>query len=185
MTRVSSAEYLRLERLSETKSEYRNGAMVPMPRQNYRHCLIVTNLISEISQQLKHRPEEVYPGNLRIHALATGLYTYADLTVASSPRLEDEEQDTLLNPTLIIEILSPSTEAYDRGKEFEHYDTIESLAEYVLVSQDTPRVEQYVRQDGGRWLFTATSGLDAKVVLPSISCELALAEIYDKVPFGT
>jgi Uma2 family endonuclease len=183
--RISPEEYLVIERRAETKSEYRDGEMVSMPRQNYRHSLIVANLLGELSQQLKHRPDEVYPSTLRIHALATGLYTYPDVMVASSPQLEDEEQDTLLNPTLIIEVLSPTTEAYDRGKKFEHYDTIESLAEYVLVSQTAPRVEQFVRQEGGHWLFTATSGLDARVLFPSIGCELALAEIYHKVSLET
>lgn len=102
------------------------------------------------------------------------------------PRFEDETLDTLLNPRLIVEVLSPTTEAYDRGKKFEHYRTIDSLAEYVLVAQDEPRVEQFLRQDGhrGQWLLTSTSGLDGAVSLSSIEAELALAEIYDKVDLG-
>ena len=87
-------------------------------------------------------------------------------------------------PTLIIEVLSPSSEAYDRGKKFEHYRSIESFVEYLLVSQDEPRIEQYLRQPAGRWLFTAVAGLDATIALPSIQCELALAELYDRVPLG-
>lgn len=112
----------------------------------------------------------------------TGLFTYPDVVVVcGEPRLADEHLDTLLNPTLLIEVLSPSTEAYDRGKKFEHYRTIESLAEYLLVAQDEPRIEQFVRQPDGHWLFTAIAGLPATILLPSIRCELSLSEVYDKV----
>jgi Uma2 family endonuclease len=136
-----------------------------------------------LSRELKPQPCEVYPSDMRVRVSATGLYTYPDVVVVcGEPRLEDDEQDTLLNPSLIIEVLSPSTESYDRGKKFEHYRTLESLVEYLLVAQDEPRVEQFVRQPGGTWLFTATSGRDAVVHLPSLGCSLALAEIYDKVP---
>jgi Uma2 family endonuclease len=183
--RISAEEYLEIERRAETKSEYLDGEVFAMTGVSRRHSLITTNLVRLLSQRLIDGPCEVYSSDLRIHIPGTGLYTYPDLAVAcGEPAFEDQEIDTLLNPTLIIEILSPTTEAYDRGKKFEHYDTIESLAEYVLVSQDTPRVEQYVRQDGGHWLFTATSGLDGKVVHPSIGCELVLAEVYHKVRFG-
>lgn len=183
--RISPEEYLEIERHAATRSEYLDGEIFAMTGGSFGHNIIVANLVGELRQQLKGRSCMVAPSDLRVHLPATGLYTYPDVVaICGEPRFKDEVFDTLLNPTLIIEVLSPTTEAYDRGKKFEHYDTIESLAEYVLVSQDTPRVEQYVRQDGGRWLFTATSGLDGKVALPSIGCELALAEIYDKVPFG-
>jgi Uma2 family endonuclease len=183
MTRISPEEYLELERHAETRSEYLEGEVFAMTGGSFGHNVIVGNLVGELRQQLKGRSCTVSPSDLRVHIPATGLYTYPDVVaVCGEPRFGDREIDTLLNPILIIEILSPTTEAYDRGKKFEHYDTIESLAEYVLVSQETPRVEQYVRQDGGHWLFTATSGLDGKVVLPSVGCELSLAEIYHKVP---
>jgi Uma2 family endonuclease len=184
-TRISPEEYLEIERRAESRNEYFDGEIFAMTGGSLRHNIIVANLVGELRQQLRDRTCMVAPSDLRVHIPATGLYTYPDVVaVCGEPRLEDRAADTLLNPTLIIEVLSPTTEAYDRGKKFEHYDTIESLAEYVLVSQDTPRVEQYLRQDGGRWLFTATSGLDGKVVLPSIGCDLILAEIYHKVPLG-
>jgi Uma2 family endonuclease len=182
---LSAEEYLEIERHSEIKSEYLDGEIFAMTGATRRHNLITTNLVREVSQSLLDRPCEVYSSDLRVHIPSTGLYTYPDLAVVcGEPRFEDGEVDTLLNPTLIVEILSPTTEAYDRGKKFEHYDAIESLAEYVLVSQTSPRVEQYVRQAGAHWLFTATSGLSGRVVFPSINCELALAAIYHKLPAG-
>ena len=106
------------------------------------------------------------------------------VVVCGEPRFEDEELETLLNPTLLVEVLSPTTEAYDRGKKFEHYQTIPSLSEYLLVSQTAFRAEQFLRQDGNRWLFTAVTGLEGRIALPSIQCELVLAEVYDKVKLG-
>ncbi|HYU32809.1 MAG TPA: Uma2 family endonuclease [Thermoanaerobaculia bacterium] len=183
--RLSPQEYLDIERRAETKSEYLDGAMFAMTGVSRRHSLVTTNLTRELSQRLLDRPCEVHSSDLRVYIPATGLYTYPDLAVVcGEPQFEDDQElDTLLNPTLIVEVLSPTTEAYDRGKKFEHYDSIGSLAEYVLVSQTTPRVEQLVRQEGGHWLFTGTSGLDGKVILSSIGCELELAKIYHKVPF--
>ena len=104
--------------------------------------------------------------------------------VCGDPHLEDEHLDTLLNPTLIIEVLSPTSEAYDRGKKFEHYRSVESLVEYLLVAQDEPRIEQYLRQPAGRWLYAAVAGLDSVISLPTIQCELSLAEVYDRVELG-
>lgn len=185
-TRISPEEYLAIERRAEGRSEYLDGEMFAMTGGSFLHNIIVGNLVGELRQGLKGHSCTVVPSDLRVHIPATGLYTYPDVTVVcSEPRFEDHEVDTLLNPTLIVQVLSPTTEAYDRGKKFEHYGTIESLAEYVLVSQAAPRIEQFVRQDGGHWLFTATSGLDAKALFPSIGCEVALAEIYHKVPFGS
>ena len=183
---LTAEDYLALERASETKSEYLDGEMVEMTGASRWHNLIVMNVGAELRQQLKHRPCEVYSNDQRVRVPATGLYTYPDVVVAcGEPRFEDDSLETLLNTTLILEVLSPSTESYDRGKKFEHYRTIGSLAEYLLVSQDEILVEQFVRQSGaagGTWLFTATSGRDAVVHLPSLGCSLALAEIYDKVP---
>jgi Uma2 family endonuclease len=120
---------------------------------------------------------------MRVHVQATGLYTYPDGTVVcGEPSFDRADVDTLLNPTLIVEVLSPSTERYDRGQKFEHYRTLDSFAEYLLVSQDKLLVEQFVRQAGGTWLFTATAGQDGVVQLPSIGCTLVLSEVYDKVP---
>ena len=180
---LTPAEYLALERSAETKSEYLDGDMVAMPGSSREHNLIVTNLVGELHQLLKGRSDEVYPSDLRVWIPEKRKYTYPDVSVAcGEPRLQDEHGDNLLNPTLIIEVLSPGTESYDRGKKFEHYRSIESLAEYVLVSQYEWRVEQYVRQCDGSWLFTESTDPRSVVSLPSIGCELAMAEIYDKVP---
>jgi Uma2 family endonuclease len=180
---LTAEDYLAYERTAETKSEYLDGEIVAIPGASNEHNLIVVNVIGELRQQLKQRPWLLYPSDMRVRVSATGLYTYPDVVVVcGEPCFEDEKRDILLNPSLIIEVLSPSTESYDRGKKFEHYRTLESLAEYVLVAQEEPRVEQFVRQPGGTWLFTATSGRDAVVHLPSLGCSLALAEIYDKVP---
>jgi Uma2 family endonuclease len=182
---LTPEEYLVIERQSEIRSEYFDGEMFAMSGSSRKHNLIVTNLSREISSQLRGRPCETYTSDQRVHIPATGAYTYPDLVVAcGEPRFQDEQFDTLLNPTVIIEVLSPNTEAYDRGEKFENYQTIESLKEYVLVAQDKPRAEHYLRQDGNRWLLTAVSGLDARVSLPSIQCELALSEIYERIEFG-
>lgn len=182
---LSPQDYLALERQAEWKSEYLDGEMIAMTGASRRHSLIVANWIGELRQQLKRRTCEVHTNDLRVRVSASGLYTYPDvIVVCGEPRFEDDHVDTLLNPTLITEVLSPTTESYDRGKKFEHYRALESLSEYLLVAQDEPRVEQFLRQDGNHWLFTATAGLDATVTLSSIQCELALSEIYDKVAFG-
>lgn len=182
---LTPEDYLALERQAETKSEYLDGEMFAMMGGSLKHSLIVGNLVRELGSQLKKRPCQVFPSDLRVHTPATGLYTYPDvIVVCGEPRLQDEHQDTLLNPTVIIEVLSPTTEAYDRGKKFEHYRSIESLVEYLLVSQNEPHVEHYLRQDDNRWLFTETASLEASLGLPSIQCELALAEVYEKVVFG-
>lgn len=183
---LSPNEYLATERRSVTRSEYLDGEVFAMAGASRWHNLLVTNLTRELSQQLKARPCEVYSTDGRVYIPATGLYTYPDVVVVcGEPRFQDGEMDTLLNPILIVEVLSPNTEAYDRGEKFEHYQTIESLAEYVLVAQDRPRIDQYVRQDGGHWLLTAASSLEASLALPSIQCQLSLAEVYDKVDFAS
>ena len=182
---LTADDYLALDRASEIKSEYLDGEMVAMTGASESHNLIVLNVLGELRQQLKQRPCRVYPSDMRVHVPVTGLYTYPDGTVVcGEPRFEEIGGYTLLNPTLIVEVLSPSTEKYDRGKKFEHYRTLDSLAEYLLVSQDRFLVEQFVRQAGGAWLFTATGGRDGVVQLPSLGCTLALSEIYDKVPLS-
>lgn len=185
MPRLTPEEYLALERKADIKSEYVDGEMFAMSGASRWHNLITGNLTGELRTQLKGRPCESYPNDQRVHIPATGLYTYPDVVVVcGEPRFEDEQLDTLLNPRVLIEVLSPTTESYDRGKKFEHYQSIDSLAEYLLVDQTRARVEHYVRQDGNQWLLTVLEGLDATVTLPSIQCELALAEVYDKVVFG-
>jgi Uma2 family endonuclease len=120
---------------------------------------------------------------MRVKVAETGLYTYPDVTVVcGEPHFEDVQIDTLLNSTLIVEVLSPSTEAYDRGDKFQQYREIASLREYVLVSQLRPRVERFIRQEGG-WLMVESRGIEATISLEAIDCELRLSEVYDRVTF--
>lgn len=180
--RITPEEYLAVERQAAYKSEYFNGEMFAMSGASPRHVLIVTNVVAELRRQLKQRPCTVYSTDLRVKVSPTGLYTYPDvIVVCAQPQFNDEQKDTLLNPTLIVEVLSESTKDYDRGEKFEHYRTLISLAEYVLIAQGKPHVEHFVRQPDNRWLLAETNRLEDTIHLPSIACDLALAEVYDKV----
>ena len=148
---------------------------------SFEHNKIVGNLVGELRSALRHRPCDVTPSDLRVKVRATGLYTYPDVTVLfGDPLFEDDAQDTLLNPTVLIEVLSPSTEAYDRGKKFRNYRSIATFREYVLVAQDMVSVERYTRGDDGVWSLH-DSGAGERLVLASIGCEIAVDEIYLKV----
>ena len=181
-TYLTPEEYLAIERRAETKSEYFNGEMVAMVGASRKHNLITVNIVGELRQQLKGRSCEAYASDMRVKIPTTELYTYPDVTVAcGEPKFEDEFVDTLLNPTLIVEVLSASTASYDRIKKFGYYRTIESLAEYLLVAQDEYKVEQYVKQADGRWLLTDIRSLEGVVEMVSIQCRLMLADVYDRV----
>jgi len=178
---VTPAEYLDAEREADYKSEYIDGRVYPRPRASRVHNLIVGNTASELRAQLRGRPCEVYVTDMRVKVERTGMYTYPDVVgLCEEPRFEDENADTLLNPSVIIEVLSPSTERYDRGEKFAHYRRLESLQEYVLITQDVWRIDHY-RRDGDSWVLTEVSAPDASLVLPSLSCTLALNDIYDRV----
>ena len=181
---ISPQEYLRLERQSEYKSEYVNGQIFAMTGASRKHNLITTNISSSVHTQLKGRPCEVYSVDMRVKVRATGLYTYPDVVVAcGEPEFEDDFIDTLLNPTLLVEVLSPSTERYDRIAKSSYYRTIDSLAEHLLVAQDEIRVEQYVKQSDGQWLLFEYLTIDSRAPLPSIDCSLLLSEVYDRINF--
>ncbi|MBL8152651.1 MAG: Uma2 family endonuclease [Anaerolineae bacterium] len=181
--RMTPDEYLALERGSDSRHEYFNGETYAMSGASRRHSLIATSISASLFQQTQERPCEVHGSDMRVKVSATGLYTYPDVTiVCGTPELEDSHLDTLLNPTVLIEVLSPSTEAYDRGKKFEHYQRIASLQEYLLVAQDEPRIEQFIRQPQG-WAYREAAGLDAEIALPTIGCTLSLKEVYQKVSF--
>ena len=176
--------YLALEREAPGKSEYFAGEMFTMSGASRRHNLISLNLGAELRAQLRHRPCEVYTSDMRVKVSPTGLYTYPDVVVVcGEPEFEDTMGDTLLNPTILVEVLSQSTEDYDRGRKLEHYRTIPSLQEYLLVSQEKAHIVHYVRHSDVSWLLSDTSGLDAFIALRAIGCEIALSEIYAKVDF--
>jgi Uma2 family endonuclease len=180
------AEYLERERKAECKSAYLAGRIYAMSGATRRHNLIATNMVREIGVQLKGRPCEVYGSDMRVRVDESGLYTYPDVTVVcGTPRFEDAQEDTLLNPTVLVEVLSRTTEAYDRGDKFAHYRTLDSLTDYVPIAQTKPRIERYTRQPDGRWLLTEVTDLQGAVHLDSIDCTLSLAEIYAKVTFPT
>ena len=173
-----------MERKATTKSEYLDGRMYAMSGASRAHNLIGGNIFGGLHTQLSERACEVYINDMRVKVSPTGLYTYPDVVVVcDEPRLEDSVLDTLLNPTVLVEVLSPSTEAYDRGEKFAHYRQLDSVQEYILVSQDCVRVEHYLRQ-GEQWLLTEFSALDDRLYLASIECELSLREIYAKVTFS-
>jgi Uma2 family endonuclease len=181
-TYITPEEYLALERQSEYKNEYFDGEIFAMVGASRRHNLITTNITRELSQQLKTKPCEVYSSDMRIRIPNANIYTYADVSVAcGEPKFEDAELDTLLNPDLIVEVLSKSTASYDRRQKFAFYRTIESLTGYMLVSQDTSHVEHYAKQPDGRWLLSDYRSTEDVVQLDSIGCSLPLREIYDKV----
>jgi Uma2 family endonuclease len=179
---VTPEEYLALERKAEDKSEYLHGEIFAMTGASRKHNLISINTASSLNQQLRGRPCEVYVSDMRVKVTDRGLYTYPDVVVVcDGPKFEDEYLDTLLNPTVLFEILSKTTERYDRIAKSAYYRTVQSLAEYLLVSQDDYRIEQYVRRPDGHWLLTDIRGLENVVELQSISCSLALRDVYDKV----
>ncbi|QTA84552.1 Uma2 family endonuclease [Desulfonema magnum] len=179
---ISEAEYLERERASETKNEYREGKMVAMSGASEKHCIIVVNVIGELGSQLKKKPCAAYLTNMRMKIERTGLYTYPDvMVVCGEEKFGDEKQDTLLNPDVIIEVLSDSTESYDRGKKFENYRKLDSLREYVLISQNSRKIEKYARTEKRQWLLTESDEKNPTIILESIGCELKLSEVYDKI----
>ncbi len=184
-TKLTPAEYLEFERKSEIKHEYFNGEIFAMAGARRNHNKVVANLSGLTWQHLKGKDCEFYPTDMRVFVPETGLYTYPDLViVCGEPNFQDDVFDTLLNPTLLIEVLSDSTEGYDRGKKFQHYRSIESLQEYILVSQYEARIEKYVKRGDGFWLLSEAVGSDSEIEFASIECKIALSEVYDKIDFS-
>ncbi|HEV8160002.1 MAG TPA: Uma2 family endonuclease [Pyrinomonadaceae bacterium] len=183
--KLTPEEYLEIERKAEYKSEYFDGEIYAMAGAKRRHNVIAWNVGGELRQHLKGKNCEAYPADMRVFVPQTGLYTYPDLVVVcGEPKFQDDTFDTLLNPILIVEVLSDTTENYDRGKKFQHYRSIESLHEYVLVSQDEARIEKYVKRSDGFWLLSEAVGLDLEIEFASIECRISLAEVYDKIDFS-
>lgn len=188
---LTPQEYLEMERAADFKSEYSAGEIYAMAGASPRHVMIVTNTAAAFVGRLRSRSCYTYSSDLRLLVSPSGLYTYPDIAVVcGKPLYDDRREDTLLNPSLIVEVLSPSTEAYDRGAKFSQYRKLESLTDYLLISQDRALVEHYVRQPdedspagqpGSRWLLTAYQGLDNIVVITSLDLRLPASEIYDKV----
>lgn len=177
-------QYLEQEEKAETKSEYLSGQIFAMSGGSPRHSEIGTTLARLVGNQVRHEPCRTYNSDLRVTIMQTGLKTYPDLTVVcGEPYFHPLDTNSLINPQVLFEVLSPSTEGYDRGEKWANYRQLDSLQEYVLVSQHTPQVEVYTRQDDGAWKFTATTAMDGKISLPSLGCELEMADIYEKIEF--
>lgn len=181
---ITEEEYLARERASGTRHEYYNGKMYAMTGGTEPHNLIASNALATLHLQLRQRPCRVYQSDMRVKIIATGLNTYPDVTVVCGrPAFTDATRDTLTNPIVILEVLSPSTERYDRGMKFQNYRTIETLQDYVLLAQDRAYIEHYVRQVTGEWLLREAVGLAATLTIASINCGLALRDVYEKVDF--
>lgn len=179
---ITPEEYLAIERDVEAKYEFYRGEMFAMGGASREHNLITGNVGASLHAQLANRPCEAYQNDMRVKVSTTGLYTYPDVVITcEKPRFEDDKFDTLLNPQSIVEVLSDSTEKYDRGKKFELYRQIDSLREYVLISQDRAHVEVFTRDGDGPWKLSEATGLDAAIELPVIGCRLQLVDVYAKV----
>jgi Uma2 family endonuclease len=181
---LSPQEYLARERQADFRSEFYRGEMLAMSGASWEHTLIKDNLAREAGNQLKDGPCRVLTSDLRVKVLATELYTYPDIVImCDEPKFEDDHFDTLLNPRALVEVLSDSTEKYDRGAKFGHYRQIPSLQEYVMVAQDRPLVERYARQADATWVLTVFDDLAQMFAFTSVPAQVPLAEIYRGVTF--
>src|SRR5215813_12335446 len=182
--RYTLEEYLELEKNAEERHVYYNGEVVAMSGASLRHNRIVRNLIRAIDARLAGKPCEVLPTDMRIKVPKALPYRYADLVVVcGEPVIEDMQGlEVLVNPLIICEVLSASTEAYDRGIKFFEYQSITSFQEYVLVAQDCPHITHYARQEHGQWLRSDLYGVAEQLVLRVLDCAIPIAEIYRQVP---
>lgn len=175
-------QYAALEDEAIYKSEFIAGRIYAMSGGTPKHSAIAANIIFEVSRLFRRGPYQVFTSDLRVGIMPLDVETYPDVTVVcGEPHVNPFDKNSIINPAVIFEVLSPSTERYDRGEKWARYRRLDSLQEYILVSQDAPLVEQYVRQENGSWIFTSTEGLDAVVMVHGVP--LALAEVYDKITF--
>lgn len=174
-------EYLEAERKAETKSEYINGRIYAMAGASRAHNTLTVNVGGLLFGQLRGNPCQPFWQDMRVQINETGLYTYPDVIVACEPLQFDEQEDTLLNPRVIIEVLSPTTEAYDRGEKFAHYRRRESLTDYILIAQDRMQIEHFHRQENGDWLLHVVEQPDEVLTMASINCQLVVSEVYERV----
>jgi Uma2 family endonuclease len=182
--RYTPEEYLAIDRQAPFKSEYHAGEIFAMAGASEEHNIITINLTVALASQLRGGPCRPFAADMRVRVGPADLYAYPDVVVVCGERrFADEQRDVLLNPSVIVEVLSPGTEGYDRGDKFAGYQHLESLQEYLLVAQDRPHVEQYTRQADGRWLLSEATHLEAVIHLSSLGADLALSEVYADVNF--
>lgn len=180
---ISENEYLEMEAVSPVKHEYQDGEIFQMAGASYEHNLATGNIYANLHFQLRLGDCSVVQNDMRLFIETSGLYTYPDvMVVCGKPEIKKYKGlDNLLNPILIVEVLSPSTADYDKGAKFDHYRTIETLQEYVLVWQDKKRVARYTKQTDESWILRDFIGEEAEIILTSIDCRLSMEDIYDKV----
>jgi Uma2 family endonuclease len=182
--RYTAEEYLAIDRAALTKSEYYAGEMFAMAGASEEHNIITVNLVVSLGLQLRGGPCRLFSADMRVRIGTADLYAHQDVVVVCGERrFADHQRDVLLNPTVIIEVLSEDTEAYDRGDKFAGYRQAETLQEYLLIAQNRLRIEHYIRQPDGRWLLSESDDLKGVLHLPSLGAELALSEVYDGVNF--
>ena len=183
-------EYLEFERAAFERHEWLDGMIYAMAGESPEHSLISANATITLGTQLKGKPCAVYSPNMKVYSRLPsdvglkGLFSYPDCTVVcGQPRFHDEHRDILINPQVVIEVLSPTTERYDRGKKFLLYQQNSSMTDYVMTAQAYPSIEHYARQADGNWLYSVMTELTASVTLESIECGLPLGEVYDRIVF--
>ncbi|MBX9622303.1 MAG: Uma2 family endonuclease [Gemmataceae bacterium] len=182
--KLTEEEYLARDRAATVKSEFLDGVIYAMAGASYAHNVVNDDLARHLGNQLAGGPCRTLSRDMRVKVRATGLNTYPDLIVlCGPPEFDGDRTDTLLNPTVLIEVLSDSTASYDRGTKFRHYKRIPSLREYVMVAQDEPAVDRYVRQADGTWAHSDFVGLDAVVEFAGVPARVRLADIYAGVTF--
>jgi Uma2 family endonuclease len=181
---ITPEDYLAFEREAEERHEYEDGRIYEMAGESPEHSTICFNLAVRIGSQLLGKSWRGFSPNIKVRVNLSGKFFYPDLAiVCGEPRFHDARRDVLLNPRAIFEVLSPTTERKDRGEKFFRYQQIDSLNDYLLVSQELPLIEHYVRQEHDRWLYAAHADLTAQLYIPAIDCELKLAEVYELVVF--
>lgn len=181
---ITAQEYLVRERQADFKSEFLRGEVFAMAGGSPMHSLIAANFVGEARQSLKGKPCKVFNSDLRVKVNPSGLYTYPDaLIVCGELEFDDEQKDTVTNPNVLVEVLSDSTEKYDRGTKSSLYRQIASLRELILISQNEPQVERFIRQDSGGWLLLEQRELSGSVELESVAVSLAMSELYRGVTF--
>jgi Uma2 family endonuclease len=184
--RVTPDQYLEIERAAEFRNEYYNGRIYAMSGSSWTHAVVIGNFVSALKGALEKRLCFVTSSDMRMCVSPDGLYTYPDvMVICGEPKFLDRRTDTVVNPALVVEVLSPSTEAYDRGFKAAQYRAVESLKEYALVSQTEARVEVFRRKSVHEWLMSEFVGVEAICRLDSVECEVPLADIFDKVRFET
>ena len=180
--KISPEEYLVSERKSEIRNEYFDGEIFAMAGASREHNQIASNIVRILGNQLLEKPCSVFSSDMKVKIKEIGKYTYPDIVVVcEKEEFENENKDVLLNPVVIIEILSDSTEAYDRGDKFAHYQRLNSFVEYILISQYFWRLEKFTRQDNGTWIYSKYETDGNVVKIEAVNCELPVSEIYRKV----